>query len=182
MNPKIPNTREIRKVPCVACKGVGHSWEDGKKPCERCASKGWVEEVPGEETVCPQCHGDGVAPAKIKHECKECDGKGYAVRIIELVPHRIICNSCNCTGKQKSSSIHCPQCEGLGVIENRDDGLVNELGFCIVDEHLDEEIACPKCNGDGYYLPSVTCKICEGYGYKTRVEEVDVTPLPKENG
>lgn len=165
MNPKIPNTREIRKVPCVACKGVGHSWEDGKKPCERCASKGWVEEVPGEETVCPQCHGDGVAPAKIKHECKECDGKGYAVRIIELVPHRITCDVCIKIGEQFVWD-DCDRCKGTGFIDTFDGN----------------EVVCSYCSGKAFCNDRITCKKCGGEGYTTMIEEVDVTPLLKENG
>jgi hypothetical protein len=47
--------------------------EDGKKECDECGGTGQVEEIPGQETECADCAGEGDV------DCDACDGTGEMV-------------------------------------------------------------------------------------------------------
>ena len=69
-----------KMVECQRCKGQGGEPGTNVKECFACRGKGWVEQVKrtilgsiSQQTVCPDCKGEGKVPEK---PCNVCNGEG----------------------------------------------------------------------------------------------------------
>lgn len=87
--------RRTQRHPCPNCNGNKVIESSGDR-CGNCEGRGYIDNPPGLESVCPSCNGEGYS--KIKRTCNQCNGQGFTVRVYELTEDVNRCLSCGGTG------------------------------------------------------------------------------------
>lgn len=110
---KVVGDRSLNKPTCLSCKGRGHFRKQSKVKCSRCKGIGWIEGEDGSEVICPGCQGMRTRSKSCRRPCKECDGRGHFVQIVQRFLRKVTCKECSGEGK-KMKYLKCPNCRGLG--------------------------------------------------------------------
>lgn len=187
--------KEIRRTPCVECKGTGDIPEKRTITCPKCSGKGWYG-GPNLEIVCETCEGAGKVQEITKCPCEKCSGRGHFIKIIEIKKRRTRCAKCPteghleeytceiCDGSGYDPVIQtCSRCRGSGNLDGWQCSYCAATGIVPVEgkeglKHSNyiNEKPCEPCEGIGSIWQAATCDTCKGKGYTLETFEKDVTP------
>ncbi|KAI2635976.1 chaperone DnaJ [Xylaria nigripes] len=70
--------------------------------------------------TCDTCSGSGLKPGAQRNKCRECDGSGISVHIIQgAFKMNSVCSSCRGSGQETPRGSNCKSCSGSGAVKSR---------------------------------------------------------------
>jgi hypothetical protein len=136
--------RELRRLPCGTCRGIGTSVREQRSECNECNGRLWIlnaspEPGAAKEVLCHKCSATGIMVNEVISACDVCDGRGYRIQIVAIrqVESFTTCTTCGGRGRFFSRAKTCPKCHGEG---------------------------CTRCQNEGAIEGNVECDICDGTG------------------
>lgn len=196
--------KEIRRDQCKHCSGTGNFFHQSNVKCTQCVGLGWYGAA-NREIICELCDASGSIQKEYIEACTECEGRGFSIRIMQVIENKYDCLKCPKPnlddGSQNSQAFHqkdCGICSGSGY-----DAYFQTCGFCkgtrqrhgwscphctgmgFVEVH--EGIAaseikpimdrpCEHCDGIGKVWALKACEVCNDLKYIKKVTEIDITP------
>jgi DnaJ-class molecular chaperone len=110
------------------------------------ASKRQIEKQP-----CSKCSGSGKVADTKREICPNCNSKGWYLNGTGVVE---VCKSCNGDGyKDRRIETDCEICYSKGFLVR-------------VVESSPKTVSCPQCKGDKNYRTVISCKKCNGTGFR----------------
>ena len=154
-------TRRIEQRRCRDCNGIGSVKDATRKACRQCGGKGWVLGMKEEPELCKSCNGDG--ETKSSKTCSKCEGRGYAVSILETYFEEKVCDACE---GNKTTSKKCVRCNGVGY-----KWMLKNCSRYQQD--------CAYCSGTGRAAVR-QCERCQGHGILQMPKEREITPRKRK--